>query len=85
VGFVLIYQIAEPLHDSTRRLTTKVNQLTDHIRNGNQSSESPVPQTDISDQHKHTETMKHTVYQFCRSTAAPSKSFCFVKCFTLLT
>ncbi|XP_027918159.1 uncharacterized protein LOC114177108 isoform X2 [Vigna unguiculata] len=61
----------EPLHDSTRRLTTKVNQLTDHIRNGNQSSESPVPQTDISDQHKHTETMKHTVYQFCRSTAAP--------------
>ncbi|KAG2407663.1 hypothetical protein LR48_Vigan541s001100 [Vigna angularis] len=69
----------EPLHDygmkrmddSTRRLTMKVNQQTDHLGNANQSSESPVPQTDISDQHKHTETVKHTVYQFCRSTAAP--------------
>lgn len=53
----------------------KVNQQTDHLGNANQSSESPVPQTDISDQHKHTETVKHAVYQFCRSTAAPSKSF----------
>lgn len=62
----------------------KVNQQTDRLGNTNQSSESPVPQTDLSDQRKHTETVKHTVYQICRSSAAPSKSFCFIKCITLL-
>ncbi|KAK7347655.1 hypothetical protein VNO80_22192 [Phaseolus coccineus] len=68
----------EPLHDygmtmddSTRSLTMKVNQQNDHLGNTNQSSESPVDQTDLSDQHKHTETVKHTVYQICRSSAAP--------------
>jgi len=69
VDFVLIRQIAEPLHnygmkridDSTRRLIMKVNQQTDRLGNTNQSSKSPVPQTDNSDHHKHTKTVKHTV------------------------
>ncbi|RDX65719.1 hypothetical protein CR513_55605, partial [Mucuna pruriens] len=67
-------------NDSTRRLTMKVNQPTDHLGNANQSSESHLPQTDLSDQHTwgHTETVKHAVYQSCRSTSAPIYYFsCF--------
>ncbi|CAJ1944920.1 unnamed protein product [Sphenostylis stenocarpa] len=56
------------MDDSTRRLTMKVNQRNEHLGNANQCSESPLPQTDLSDQHKRTETVKHTVYQICRST-----------------
>ncbi|KAL2338576.1 hypothetical protein Fmac_013022 [Flemingia macrophylla] len=61
--------------DSTRRLTMKVNHRTDHLGNANQSSESHLRQSSLSDLHTwgHTETLKHTVYQSCRSTSAPSK------------
>ncbi|TKY54638.1 hypothetical protein E2542_SST19050 [Spatholobus suberectus] len=61
------------MDDSTRRLTMKVNQRPDHLGNANQSPESHLPQTDLSDQLTwgHTETVKHTVYQSCRSTSTP--------------
>ena len=82
---MLICQIAEPLQDcgmirmdgSDRMLRMKVNQRAGHLGNANQSSESHLPQTDLSDQHTrgHTETVKHTVYQRCRSTSATSKRF----------
>ncbi|KAH1201373.1 hypothetical protein GmHk_17G048076 [Glycine max] len=75
----------EPLQDcgmirmdgSDRMLRMKVNQRAGHLGNANQSSESHLPQTDLSDQHTrgHTETVKHTVYQRCRSTSATSKRF----------
>ncbi|KAG4970054.1 hypothetical protein JHK82_035750 [Glycine max] len=60
------------MDDSARTLRMKVNQRTNHLGNANQSSESHLPQTDLSDQHigGHTETVKHTVYQSCRSTSA---------------
>ncbi|KAJ1433550.1 hypothetical protein SESBI_06088 [Sesbania bispinosa] len=70
----------EPIQDcgvvrmdvSSRRLTMKVNQPNDHLGNVNQLSESNLPQTDLSDKRTrgHMETVKHTVYQSCRSTSA---------------
>ncbi|XP_020231321.1 uncharacterized protein LOC109811883 [Cajanus cajan] len=53
------------MDDSTRRLTMKVNQQTDHLGNANQSSESYLRQTGLSNLHtwRHPETLKHTVYQ----------------------
>ncbi|KAK7329868.1 hypothetical protein VNO77_24049 [Canavalia gladiata] len=71
----------EPLRDSgmkrmdnsTTRLAMKVNQQTDHLGHANQMSEIHLPQTDLSGQHtsRHKETVKHTVYQSCRSTSEP--------------
>lgn len=79
---------------SDRMLRMKVNQRAGHLGNANQSSESHLPQTDLSDQHTrgHTETVKHTVYQRCRSTSATSKRFasqnalvCYFSCFNSLS
>ncbi|XP_027333165.1 uncharacterized protein LOC113848014 isoform X2 [Abrus precatorius] len=69
------------MDDSTRRLAMQVNQRTGHLGNANQRSESHLPPIDLSDQQtwRHTETVKHTVYQSCRSTSAPSNSFCSIK------
>ncbi|XP_028209846.1 uncharacterized protein LOC114392819 isoform X2 [Glycine soja] len=77
---LLAHSSQEPLQDcgmirmdgSDRMLRMKVNQRAGHLGNANQSSESHLPQTDLSDQHTrgHTETVKHTVYQRCRSTSA---------------
>ncbi|XP_045816210.1 uncharacterized protein LOC123909423 [Trifolium pratense] len=71
----------EPLQDremirkdvSTRRSTLNVNnQQTDNSGNVNQRSESHIPQTHLSDHltRGQKETMKHTVYQTCRTTLA---------------
>ncbi|KAK7265328.1 hypothetical protein RJT34_32947 [Clitoria ternatea] len=61
------------MDDSSRNLAMNVNQPTDHLGNANQRSENHLPQTDISDKQTwgHLETVKHTVYQSCRSTSAP--------------
>ncbi|XP_004507788.1 uncharacterized protein [Cicer arietinum] len=70
----------EPLEDcvtirkdvSTGKSTMNVNNKeTNHLGNVNRRSESHVPQTHLSDHRTpgHKETMKHTVYQSCRSTS----------------
>ncbi|XP_061347528.1 uncharacterized protein LOC133293028 [Gastrolobium bilobum] len=69
----------EPLQDggmirmdvSTKTSPMKVNQRTDHLGNVNQRTESHIPQTNVPDEHTwgHKETVKHTVYQSCRSTS----------------
>ena len=57
---------------SSRRLTMNGNQPTYDLENVNQRSESHIPLTDLSNQHKLglKETVKHTVYQNCHSTSA---------------
>ncbi|WJX91192.1 hypothetical protein P8452_73004 [Trifolium repens] len=71
----------EPLHNretvrkdaSTGRSTLNVNnQQTDHSANVNQRSESHIPQTHLTDHltRGQKETVKHTVYQTCRTILA---------------
>ncbi|GAU20955.1 hypothetical protein TSUD_201040 [Trifolium subterraneum] len=58
---------------STRRSTLHINnQQTDHSDNVNQRSESHIPQTPLSDHltQRQKETVKHTMYQTCRTTLA---------------
>ncbi|XP_057419268.1 uncharacterized protein LOC130713520 [Lotus japonicus] len=58
------------MDDSPKVLTMKVNQRTDPLGNVNQRAENHLPQKD-SDQgtRGHKETVKHTVYQTCRTTS----------------
>lgn len=64
---------------STGKSTMNVNnQQADDLENLNKRSESHIPQTHISDRvtQGQKETVKHTVYQTCRTTSTSSKILC---------